>query len=424
MTRRGARSQGVVQTMPARVAEELTATAARARKRFQTVPWYTAAVLIASTCVVVGLLWDVSWHRTVGRDTFWTLPHLLEQFAALLAGLGCGWLVLQTTFAGTPEQRGTSVRIWGFRAPLGAWVCIWSTFVMLVSAPFDDWWHRAYGLDVKILSPPHVVLGLGMMSLQLGALLLVLPEQNRTRAESARLFGILSAYAAGLLVAVLATLVMEHAAFPNHMHSARFYMATAAVFPLMLVASARASPLRWGATLTAAFYMSIVLAMLWILELFPAQSKLAPVFNPATHMVPPPFPLLLVVPAVLIDVLQRRVGNRHDWLLAAVTGLAFVAVMLAVHWFWAEFMLSPAARNGVFGADRWDYSVRLGPWQYQYWNLDGGASGTFKWGRAGNVVGAFSPALFARGLGIAVLIAMVSSRLGLWLGTWMSELKR
>ncbi len=30
---------------------------------------------------------------------------------------------------------------------------------MITSAPFDDWWHNAYGLDVKILSPPHVVAG-------------------------------------------------------------------------------------------------------------------------------------------------------------------------------------------------------------------------------------------------------------------------
>lgn len=400
--------------MPALIAEE----------RLQTVPWYLSAALFASTCVVVGLLWDVSWHRTVGRDTFWTLPHLLEQLAALVAGLACGWLALKTTFAGTSEQRGTAVRMWGFRAPLGAWVCIWSTFVMLVSAPFDDWWHRAYGLDVKILSPPHVVLGLGMMSLQLGALLLVLPQQNRARGEHVRLFGVLYAYAAGLLVVVLATLVMEHAGFPNHMHSARFYMVTAAVFPFMLVASARASSLKWGATTTAAFYMAIVLAMLWILELFPAQSRLAPVFNPATHMVPPPFPLLLIIPGVLIDLLLRRVGTGRDWRLAVAIGLGFVAVMLVVHWFWAEFMLSPAARNGVFGADRWDYSARLGPWRYQYWNLDGGASGTFKWGRAGNVVDAFSPVLFARRLGIAALIATLSSRLGLWWGTWLSELKR
>ena len=34
------------------------------------------------------------------------------------------------------------------------------------SAPLDDWWHRAYGLDVKILSPPHMVLAAGMMAVQ------------------------------------------------------------------------------------------------------------------------------------------------------------------------------------------------------------------------------------------------------------------
>ena len=29
---------------------------------------------------------------------------------------------------------------------------------MLTSAPFDNWWHDAYGLDVKIISPPHMFL--------------------------------------------------------------------------------------------------------------------------------------------------------------------------------------------------------------------------------------------------------------------------
>jgi len=32
---------------------------------------------------------------------------------------------------------------------------------MLASAPFDDWWHNAYGLDVRIISPPHMVLAAG-----------------------------------------------------------------------------------------------------------------------------------------------------------------------------------------------------------------------------------------------------------------------
>ena len=39
---------------------------------------------------------------------------------------------------------------------------------MLASAPFDDWWHNAYGLDVRIISPPHMVLAAGFFGIELG----------------------------------------------------------------------------------------------------------------------------------------------------------------------------------------------------------------------------------------------------------------
>ena len=41
-------------------------------ERAATVPWYLYAALLGSTAIVVGLLWDISWHMTIGRDTFWT----------------------------------------------------------------------------------------------------------------------------------------------------------------------------------------------------------------------------------------------------------------------------------------------------------------------------------------------------------------
>jgi hypothetical protein len=50
---------------------------------------------------------------------------------------------------------------------------------MIMSAPFDDWWHNAYGLDVRIISPPHTLLASGMIGLQLGAGLMALGAQNR-----------------------------------------------------------------------------------------------------------------------------------------------------------------------------------------------------------------------------------------------------
>src|SRR5438876_7136732 len=55
-------------------------------------PWYVAAVMIAATSAVVGVMWDISWHRSIGRDTFWTPAHLAIYLGGVLAGAACGWL--------------------------------------------------------------------------------------------------------------------------------------------------------------------------------------------------------------------------------------------------------------------------------------------------------------------------------------------
>jgi hypothetical protein len=376
--------------------------------------WPIYAVIFSSTCIVVGLLWDISWHRTIGRDTFWSPPHLLEQVAAIVAGLTCGYVVLRTTFTGSSEARGMSVRFWRiFQAPLGAWVCIWGTLMMITSAPFDNWWHNAYGLDVRIISPPHMILATGMIAVELGAMLMVLSAQNRaTNEDDRRRLGLLFSYAAGIVLVMAAILLQEDAAYGNHMHGAKFYKLTGAALGFFLVAFARSSSIRWPATVTAALYMLIMMGSIWAFELFPATPRLAPIYNAVTHMVPTPFPLLLIFPALAIDLLLRRFGPDRDWTLSVIIGVSFVAVMLAVHWFWAEFLLSPAARNFFFGVDKWDYSSTLGSWRYQFWNLDVDAAG--KW----------SAAKFAKGMGIATLLTIIAARIGLWAGTGMSRIKR
>jgi hypothetical protein len=368
--------------------------------------WPLYAVLFSSVAIVVGLIWDISWHRTIGRDTFWSPPHVLEQLAAVVAGSSCGWLVLQMTFRGSPADQAAGVRFWGFRGPLGAWVCIWGTLMMIVSAPFDNWWHNAYGLDVKIVSPPHMVLAWGMIAIQIGAMLTALARQNRASPDEQRRLSLLYAASAGILLTMHATVIMEYAAFPNDMHSARFYRVTALGIPLILIATSRPSRLRWPATATAAIYMGIVLVLMWTLQLFPATARLAPIYNPVTHMVPPPFPLLLIVPAVAIDLLTRRFKGRSDWLLAPVLGLAFVAIMLFAHWWWAEFLLTPSARNVVFAADQWDYYIKPGDWRYQFWTEERGFVD------------------MVRGLAIAAVTAAVSARVGLWIGRGMARVQR
>jgi hypothetical protein len=364
-----------------------------------------AAVMFSSACIVTGLIWDISWHRTVGRDTFWTLPHLEEQLGATITGLSCGWLVLKTTFFGTPAERASTVKFWGFSGPLGAWVCIWGTLLMITSAPFDDWWHNAYGLDVKIVSPPHMVLLWGMVAIQTGAMLMALAAQNRATEADARPYALVYVASAGLLVTMAATAIMEYASAPNAMHTAIFYKVSGAVFPVFLVAFGRAGRLRWPATTCAGIYMALILVMMWTLQLFPATPKLAPIYNPVTHMVPPFFPLLLVVPAFGIDLLMHRFGSRHDWLLSVALGLTFVLSLLAVQWFFSKFLLSPAARNFLFASDQWEYFVRVGSWRYQYWRAE-------------------APAAFATGIAFASVLAIASARLGLWWGSGMARLRR
>ena len=132
---------------------------------------------------------------TIGRDTFWTPAHLAIQFGAVLTGISCAYLILHTTFAGDACTRDSSVRIWGFRGPLGAFVSAWGGFVMLASAPFDNWWHDSFGLDVKILSPPHVVLVVGIFTMGLGGLILISGRMNLAGPETKAPFNRLLLYA-------------------------------------------------------------------------------------------------------------------------------------------------------------------------------------------------------------------------------------
>ena len=369
------------------------------------IPWYLWAVVFASTSVVVGVMWDISWHRTIGRDSFFTPAHLAIYLGGIVAGLACGALVLKTTLAGTPEEQSSGVRFWGFRGPLGAWVCIWGSFAMIISGPFDNWWHNAYGLDVEILSPPHTVLAAGILTIQVGAMLMVLARQNNAGVGGIglqRLFGL----AAGLLVLMTAVMGTEYIGLPNQLHSAGFYVISAAIFPVFLVAASRAATMRWGATVAAGVYMATTMLMIWILPLFPATPMLGPIYNPVDRMVPPGFPIVMVLPAIAIDVLMQRLKGdlaaRRQWRATLSMGTAFLGVLFVVEWFFSYFLLSPGARNFLFGADQWNYNLRLGDWRYQFWGETATVSALL----------------------VALLLAMTSTRVGLWWGNWMARVRR
>ena len=384
-----------------------TAASARAETRAVAVPWQVVAVLFASTSIVVGVIWDISWHTTIGRDSFWTPAHMAMYAGGVVAGVTSGFVVLRATFAGTEEEKARSVRFWGFRGPLGAWVSIWGSFAMLTSAPFDDWWHNAYGLDVEILSPPHVVLALGMVNIAFGAMLYVLAQQNREDTALPTRMPLLFAYASGIVLTMYTLMVTEYTG-RILMHSSIFYRVACGAFPFILIAAARASRLRWAATATALVYTLITAAMVWILPLFPAQPKLGPIYQDVTHMVPMDFPLLLVLPALLIDVAAHRSKGHNDWMLSLVYGVCFFVALLVAQFGFAYFLMSPWSMNPVFATDNFFYGLPKTTFTYRREFVPWDAT----------------ESVMRRQLIVAAVLAVISTRLGLWFGNWMRQVRR
>ena len=373
----------------------------------------------------MGLLWDIMWHMSIGRDGLFAPPHVVIYVGAVVAGLFSAYRILNLTFTKNHPGRPEAVPFWGvFYGPLGAMFCVWGALAMLTSAPFDDWWHNTYGLDVQILTPPHTILAIGIMTVQLGAMVGVLALQNQYRVkwasqradeDSRRATRLkwLFAISAGLLLTTLFTIASEFM-MRFRSHSTTYYMAGAIIFPLYLLAVGRASLLRWPVTTIAGLYMLFLVVPSWVLQQFPATPRLGPVMNPITHYQGFVFPWLLIIPGLAVDWLMHRFDapdgkQMNDWLLAALVAVAFMLVLLAVQWPFGGFLhTSPLARNWFFFSDSWPFD-NSPDWKYRY---------------------AFSPRntltseAFAVGFGKALFYAFLSARVGLLWGNWMKRIAR
>jgi hypothetical protein len=320
------------------------------------VPWFLWCAALAVTSAYIGGYWDISWHRSIGRDTFWTAPHLAIYACGVLAGISSAYLIFGSTFGRTRGLREVSVRIWGLSGPLGAFISAWGGVAMLASAPFDDWWHNAYGLDVRIISPPHMVLALGFFGIEIGTVMLMLAFMNRASGGERRALERLFLYVGGVATSESLLLKLEYID-RSAMHSPLFYVIVAVGTPIVLTAVAVASRHRWACTIMAGVYTAFAVAFLWILPLFPAEPKLGPVYRQVTHFIPWEFPLLLMVPAIATDLLLQRTGGLRPLLRAPLAGAAFLATFVAVQWPFASFLMTPLARNWFFGAQYLDFST-------------------------------------------------------------------
>ncbi|MEL7003906.1 MAG: hypothetical protein AAFN93_14385, partial [Bacteroidota bacterium] len=281
------------------------------------------------------------------------------------------------------------------------------------SAPFDDWWHNTYGLDVTILSPPHTVLLLGMLTIQFGAMITVLSVKNRMKLteqinpkieKRLRLFFALSS---GFVLCMLFSISSEYLG-RHDMHGVLFYQIASFIFPLLLVAVSISAPSRWGATFAAVVYTVFMAAMVWILPLFSAEPLLGPVLNPITNFQAFEFPLLLIFPAIAIDKITQLYRTMNPWLTSMLYAGAFLVILLLFQYPFGDFLMSESARNWFFGTESW-YFGSDPTWQYRFAYADWMETTGLK---------------LVQGLLIALVIGYLSSRLSMRWGKWMQSIMR
>jgi hypothetical protein len=348
-----------------------------------------SALVLAALAIPASLLWDFSWESTVGIDPVWSPPHV-----AVYLAIGFAAFAALAMF-----NRTEGVTLGRLRAPLGAWVVLWGALAFVTAFLFDRWWQAGYGLAAGIWHPPQMLKTAAFLAVTAGAALCA--REGRIAFPTA-----------GAAVIAMIAFVSLVGSYPNRQHSTPFFQIACATYPLVLVAFATVGRSGLSATLATVGYLLLAGAAVWLLPLVPATPQVAPIYNPRDHLMPPPFPLLLIAPALAIDALLRiypaRENRPQPWRQAIECGFAFFLIFLVVQWVFARFLLSPAADHWFFagGGRHWPFFLKIDP-----------PARVAFWESAADAMN------FASGL-IAAALAVLAARLGLWLGWWMKRLRR
>jgi hypothetical protein len=125
-------------------------------------------------------------------------------------------------------------------------------------------------------------------------------------------------------------------------------------------------------------------------------------------MVPMDFPLLLIAPAFVIDLAAHRGREEKAWFMSVSYGVIFFVVLLVAQFGFSYFLMSRWSINPIFATDNFDYAMP-NTWykvrrEFYPWDATEGA---MRWRFV-----------------VALVLAVLSSRLGMAWGNWMRRVRR
>jgi hypothetical protein len=220
-------------------------------------------VLFGVFLSLMGLAWDINWHDDVGPDTFFTLPHTFLYGGVAIAGLACLYVVLRSALS---YQRGQSIfpesqltYIWPvFRAPLGFIIAGFGAAMFLTFGVYDEIWHRVFGFDVTLISPPHQGLLLSVLISMVGAISIFAGAKQLQGNITGKMLGV-SAGVAILFSFLPFILVIIREIVP---YQNAFELSIAATFALGLLMASSITK-RIGTATLVALFATLIRTLAW-----------------------------------------------------------------------------------------------------------------------------------------------------------------
>ena len=294
---------------------------------------FIAGGIAAGALAMWGVYFDTAWHRTVGRDSFFSLPHLFIYGAGFLVWVSCVTAVVLATRGRLADLGGIVLRVGPLRLPLGFALCGLGTATIVLAIPTDLAWHAVFGKDLLIWSPPHLQGVVGGAIGALGILFAVAAQKGR---------GVFAPRWRWRLVMLLPLVDLLHYVHWSLAHytlfpwtrTPDFYpFIVALTVPLIVVAAARAV----GA-----------LAPTWAGLLFVAAIALIDLALAAIDFARPAITPFFFLPAIPVSLLYARwPERRHAASTAVIAGVVYLLGFVAMEAAWMAWALNapwPASR--------------------------------------------------------------------------------
>ncbi|MTV25394.1 hypothetical protein FTX61_08235 [Nitriliruptoraceae bacterium ZYF776] len=286
--------------------------------------WAALPLAVAGVSLVIavfGFYWDVATHIDHGRDegVFGNAAH----WPILVGLVGIAVAGLFAIVLGDDEPRPGSFELRpGWHVSIGGGLLLLCGSLALLGFPIDDVWHRIFGQDVTLWSPPHIqmVAGASLCTIAMW-ILFVEAERSSGAAPRSRRHRVQEIGLAGAVLIGLSTLQGEFD-FGVPQFRLLFQPVLIAIAAGIALVPARLRLGRGGALLAVGFF----LALRGVTSLV-----VSGVFEHVTFHLP-----LYLGAALVVEVVAARVPEDRQLRIGALSGLGIGTVGLAAEAVWTQ----------------------------------------------------------------------------------------